>query len=87
MRDEDCGTECHRQHYSPLTSPETLHPKLPLVWERQDALPGLLCETIVGTLICFCTLTIVTITCTWQKNMHILLTLGSESPTHHFSSR
>lgn len=45
-----------------LTSPETLHPKLPLFWERQDALLGLLCEvTIVGTLICFCTLTIITI--------------------------
>lgn len=61
MRDEASGTECHRQLCSPLTSPEPLNPELPLFWERQDALPGLLCEeTIVGSLICFCTLTIVT---------------------------
>lgn len=43
VSDEDSGTECHRQLCSPLTSPKTLHPKLPLFWERQDALPRLLC--------------------------------------------
>lgn len=88
MRDEDPGTECHRQPCSPLPSPETLHPKFPLFWERQDALRGLISEdTIVGTLICFCTLTIITSPAQegktllqWQKNTQILLTLGSEGP-------
>lgn len=38
-----------------------LLPKFPLFWDRQDALPGLIWEdTTVGTLICFCTLTITT---------------------------
>lgn len=42
---------------------------------------------IVGTLICFCTLTIITSPAQegktllqWQKNTQILLTLGSEGP-------
>ena len=99
MRDEASGIECHRQPASPIFSPENLHPELPLFWERQDALPGLLCEgTIVGTLvqICFCILTIVTSsaqageTILYMEEIYVhfaetWLVLGGH--THHFSSR
>lgn len=98
-RDEAAGIKCHRQPASPTFSPENLHPELPLFWEKQDALPGLLCEgTIVGTLaeICSCILTIVTspaqkaetIRYMEEKYAHFAetwLVLGGH--THQFSSR
>lgn len=99
MRDEASGIKCHRQPASPIFSPENLHPELPLFWERQDALPGLLCEaTIMGTLvqICFCILTIVTspaqegetILYMEEKYAHFAETwLVLRGHTHHFSSR
>lgn len=99
MKQAQAQHEWHRQPASPIFSPENLHPELPLFWERQDALPGLLCEgTIVGTLvqICFYILTIVTslvqegqpILYMEEKYAHCAETwLVLRGRTHQFSSR